>query len=147
MFRPTTLQRFSALPLSTTRSFSASARPNLARMTIIGRLGAEPERVNTSTGKDVIKYIVGSNHGPRENQKTSWFKVTNFDENEGRTNHLLGLPKGTLLYIEADAQMQTFSTGETGADGEPVRRTSLSLLHRSYQVLKRPDNGQEASEN
>ncbi|KAL9069369.1 MAG: hypothetical protein Q9157_006176, partial [Trypethelium eluteriae] len=94
MFRPIILQRFSALPLSTTRSFSASTRSNLARMTIVGRLGAEPERVNTSTGKDIIRYVIGSNSGSRENQKTSWFKVTSFDENEARVNHLLSLQKG-----------------------------------------------------
>ncbi|KAF2238650.1 hypothetical protein EV356DRAFT_505992 [Viridothelium virens] len=146
MFRPIILQRFSALPLSTTRSFSASTRSNLARMTIVGRLGAEPERVNTSTGKDIIRYVIGSNSGSRENQKTSWFKVTSFDENEARVNHLLSLQKGTLLYVELDPTMQTFTTDQTGPDGEPLRRTSLSLAQRSYQVLQRPSSGQDASE-
>ena len=98
MLRPTTIHRISNLPLSTTtftrRAFSVSPRPNIARATIVGPLGAEPERTNTSTGKDIVKYVVGSNYGSRENQKTSWFRITCFDDNESRIQYMTGLQKG-----------------------------------------------------
>ena len=94
MFRPITVRRFSALSLSPARTFSASARSNVARMSIIGRLAAEPERVNTSTGRELVKYVIGSNYGTRENQKTSWFRVTSFDDAEERVNYLTSLPRG-----------------------------------------------------
>jgi hypothetical protein len=75
------------------RAFSATARPQLAKMAIIGRLAAEPEQSATSTGQDIVRYALGTSHGTGENRTTSWFKVACFDEG-GRKDYVLGLPKG-----------------------------------------------------
>jgi len=63
-------------------------------MTIIGRLAAEPELTATSTGQEIVKYAVGTSHGPRDNRQTSWFRVASFVEPGPRRDHLLGLGKG-----------------------------------------------------
>lgn len=79
---------------STTRYFSASAARPLAKITLIGNLGATPELKATASGREVIEYSVASNSGSAANRTTSWFKVSSF-ENEGpRRDYLLSLPKG-----------------------------------------------------
>jgi len=62
-------------------------------MQLIGRLAAEAELVHTSTGKEIVRYAIGVNHGNRDNQTTSWFRVTSFAEG-GSREYLLGLPRG-----------------------------------------------------
>ena len=63
-------------------------------MTIVGRLAAEPEVVNTTLGQEIIRYAVGTSHGPRENRQTSWWKVASFTENEKLRETIMGMPKG-----------------------------------------------------
>jgi hypothetical protein len=90
MFAQTILRR---APLSATRAFSTSSPHSLARMQIIGRLGAIPEVTSSSTGRDIIRYTVASDYGPAENRQTSWFRVASFAEGP-RKDYLLSLPKG-----------------------------------------------------
>lgn len=82
-----------AAQLSARRTFSTTPRASLAKMNIIGRLGAAPEAVNTSTGHEPVRYVLGVNTGRGENKKTNWFRVTSFDEGP-RRQYLLDLPKG-----------------------------------------------------
>lgn len=79
---------------SAARTFSSSASRSIARMFITGRLAAEPELMTTSTGHEVIKYAVGTNYGPRDNQKTSWFRVGAFVPEGPQRDYILNLPKG-----------------------------------------------------
>ncbi|KAI9844362.1 MAG: ssDNA-binding protein, mitochondrial [Sclerophora amabilis] len=102
-------------------------------MTIVGRLGAEPEIQPTSTGQDVIKYAVGTSYGPRDARQTSWFKVSSFEKEGPRRDLLLGLQKGTLVYIEGEARMRTFE------DKEGSLRSALNITQRNLEILKRPD--------
>jgi len=80
--------------ISSVRAFSTTPRSQLARMQIIGRLGAEPELVDTSTGRQMVRYNLATNYGPQDNRQTSWFRIAAFMEDGGRRNHLLSLPKG-----------------------------------------------------
>lgn len=76
------------------RAFSSTTPRPLASITIIGHLADTPELQATSTGRELLRYAVASNHGPRDNRQTSWFRVTAF-ENEGpRRDFLQSLPKG-----------------------------------------------------
>jgi single-stranded DNA-binding protein len=62
-------------------------------MTLVGRLGTDPEVTQTSKG-DVIKYAVGTSYGPKDNRQTSWFRVASFAP-EGPVRDLtLGMTKG-----------------------------------------------------
>jgi hypothetical protein len=84
-----------AIPrLSTsTRAFSTTPRAALARMSIVGRLGVAPEEVTVSNDRTLVRYVIGSNHGKGEDQKTSWFRVASFVQGPQK-DYLMAVPKG-----------------------------------------------------
>lgn len=122
------------------RGFSSTAQRALARMTLTGRLAAEPELQATSSGQDIIKYAIGSSHGPKDNRQTSWFRIASFLPEGAQRDYLLSLPKGTYVYVEGDASMRTFE------DAEGKKHTNLSILQRSIEVLRRPSTHTENNE-
>jgi single-stranded DNA-binding protein len=124
-------RRATAVSAGAARSFSTSSPRSVARMTIIGNLADTPELHQTSSGRELVRYAVASNSGPRDNRQTSWFRVASFSEGPTR-DYLLGLPKGAMVYIEGDASMNVFQ------DGEGNNRHSLNIVQRSIEVLKRP---------
>lgn len=75
------------------RSFSSTPSSPLAKITVVGRLATDPEASVTSNGKGLVKYVVGSSTGSQENRKTSWFRVSSFDEGP-RKDYVMGLKKG-----------------------------------------------------
>lgn len=89
-----------ALPRASTRAFSTSAnRSSFAKMTIIGRLADTPELQPTSTGEELLRYAVGVNSGPKDNQKTSWFRVTSFAPEGPLRSLVAGLEKGYVCFL------------------------------------------------
>jgi hypothetical protein len=78
---------------ASSRAFSSTSRASLARMTLIGRLGVNPEEITVSGDRTLVRYIVGTNYGKREDQKTSWFRVASFVEGKQK-DFLLNVPKG-----------------------------------------------------
>jgi len=94
MFSQSALRNLARLPNTATRSFSTTPRASFARMQIIGRLGADPELIDTSTGRQMVRYSLATNYGPMDNRQTSWFRISAFLEEGPRRNHLMSLPKG-----------------------------------------------------
>ncbi|KAJ9482281.1 hypothetical protein VN97_g11159 [Penicillium thymicola] len=123
----------------TTRAFSSSPAHSLARLTLTGRLGAEPELQATSSGQEIVKYTVATSHGNRENRQTTWWRVTNFVPEGAQRDFVLGLQKGTLVFVEGDAKMSPWED----ADGNS--RSTLNIVQRTLEVLKRPSNGGDES--
>lgn len=82
-----------AAPRSFTRAFSSTRAPQVARMTLVGRLGAAPEEVTVSGEKTLVRYVVATNHGKGEDQKTSWFRVASFVQG-AQKDYLMNVPKG-----------------------------------------------------
>ncbi|KAK9449402.1 uncharacterized protein V1518DRAFT_415905 [Limtongia smithiae] len=121
--------RTSALAASraATRPFSATpAASDLARITLIGRLGADPERLTSANGRDYARYSVAVS-SPQRNGETSWYHVVSFDPNLDYLSN--NFTKGALVYVEANATLQPFET----ADGRRVG--SLQLVQRNIQRL------------
>ncbi|PMD24234.1 ssDNA binding protein [Hyaloscypha hepaticicola] len=118
-----------ALPLSFRTFSTSSTRSSFAKMTIIGRLADTPELQATSTGQEILRYAVGTNSGPRDNQKTSWFRVTSFLPEGPQRDFIAGLDKGTLVYVEGEASMSQY----TDAEGKP--RSALNLIQQKLEVL------------
>ncbi|KAF1957483.1 nucleic acid-binding protein [Byssothecium circinans] len=127
MFAPT----FRAAPRISTRAFSSSARANLARMSIVGRLGAAPEEVSIANDRTLVRYSLGSSFGKGDDRKTSWFRVASFASGPQK-DYLLSLPKGSLLYVDADARMDVFQ------DQEGNKRSNLSLIAKNFDVISKP---------
>ncbi|KAJ4424985.1 ssDNA-binding protein, mitochondrial [Gnomoniopsis sp. IMI 355080] len=122
------------------RAFSSTPTRPLAKITIVGNLAGPPELSATSTGREILKYAVASNTGRGENAKTSWFRITSF-ENEGpRRDYLQSLPKGTLVYVEGEASISQWE------DSEGKNRSTMNIVQRNVEVLRRPSgSGEEAS--
>ena len=78
---------------SLARAFSTTRPSQLARMTLVGRIGADPELAETSKGS-VIKYVVGTSYGPKDNRQTSWFRVASFAPEGPTRDYIMGLGKG-----------------------------------------------------
>ncbi|ROT38796.1 nucleic acid-binding protein [Sodiomyces alkalinus F11] len=128
------LRRVIATPRLAARSFSTTSPRGVARITIVGNLADTPELQATSTGHEVLKYAIASNSGPRDNRHTSWFRVSSFEPQGPRRDYLQSLPKGSLVYVEGDATMNTYQ------DAEGKTRSSLSIIQRNVEVLRRPGN-------
>ncbi|KAJ4303163.1 ssDNA-binding protein, mitochondrial [Kalmusia sp. IMI 367209] len=127
-------QTFRAAPArfaTATRAFSTTPRASLARMSIVGRLGVAPEEVTVSNERTLVRYVIGSSFGKGENQKTSWFRVASFVEGKQK-DFLMSLPKGSLLYVDADARMESYT------DAEGSKRSNLSLIARNFEVISKP---------
>lgn len=99
--QPTTMfarRALSHLPTPTTaRTFSTTPRASLARMQLIGRLAAQPELTPTSTGRDIVRYAIGTTHRTSRGEETSWFRVASFVDEGARRDLVLGLPKGYVV--------------------------------------------------
>jgi hypothetical protein len=78
----------------TVRAFSSSPAHSIARVILTGRLGANPEIHSTASGQEVVKYVIGTNHGPRDNRQTSWFRISNFAAEGPQRDYVLSLQKG-----------------------------------------------------
>ncbi|KAJ6446526.1 primosome PriB/single-strand DNA-binding protein [Purpureocillium lavendulum] len=115
------------------RAFSTTTPRSVARISIIGNLADTPELQPTSSGREILKYAVASNSGPKDNRQTSWFRVTSFAEGP-RRDFLLSLPKGAMVFVEGDASISTYQ------DANGQTRSSLNVVQRSIEVLKRPQN-------
>lgn len=100
-------------------------------------MGTDPEVVESSKGNQVIRYVVGSSYGPRDNRQTSWFRVASFAPEGPVRDLVMGLSKGTLVYLEGDATMRTYE------DAEGKKQSALSLVQTKVEVLKRPQPKEE----
>lgn len=107
------------------RSFSSSRPSQIARMTIVGRLGVVPEEVTVSGERTLVRYVVGTSHGKGEEKKTSWFRVASFVQG-AQKDFLMSVPKGSMLYVDADARMETYF------DADGAKKTNLSLVARTW---------------
>ncbi|GAB1728159.1 hypothetical protein NU195Hw_g6108t1 [Hortaea werneckii] len=137
------MQSLRSLPraASSIRAFSTTVPRPLAKMQLIGRLAEQPELMPTSTGRELVRYALGVSGTSKDengNKPVSWFKVASFVEGAQR-DLLLSLPKGTQLYVECDAKMDTFQS----QDGS--NRTALNLLQRNFEMLSKPRRDPEQS--
>ncbi|KAG9242341.1 hypothetical protein BJ878DRAFT_516020 [Calycina marina] len=121
--------RRTILPLSRRTFSTTTTRPSFAKMTIVGRLADRPELQATSTSTELLRYVVATNSGPKDNQKSSFFRVTSFAPEGAQRDFIAGLEKGTLVYVEGNASMDTY------ADAEGKNRTALNLVQTRIDVL------------
>ncbi|CAD6447607.1 cc503933-9660-4971-b5cd-e92d5d31bb35 [Sclerotinia trifoliorum] len=128
------------IPSTLSRNFSTSARNNsFAKLTLVGRLADKPEVTATSQGQEIMKYAIGTSSGRGENQKTSWFRVVSFMQEGPQRDFISSLEKGTLVYVEAEATMNTYQ------DAEGKNKSAMNAVQQRLEVLqfKRPQEGTE----
>ncbi|KAH0610018.1 uncharacterized protein H6S33_012564 [Morchella sextelata] len=114
------------------RTLSTSqARVDIARITLVGFLGSDPEIAQLPDGREVMRYVIGVSKYP--GKPVSWFKVANFDlEGRGGKEYLASMPKGTQVFFEGDINLSVREL----EDGK--RFTDHNIYQRSITALKRP---------
>ncbi len=95
----------------------------------MGRLADTPELQATSTGQEILRYAVGTNSGPRDNQKTSWFRVTSFLPEGPQRDFIASLDKG---YVEIFLLGALRLGGELGWKGIGGGAKDLEELSRRW---------------
>ncbi|KAL8414897.1 hypothetical protein RB594_005922 [Gaeumannomyces avenae] len=130
-------RRAVAAPRIAARAFSTTSPRSLARIQLIGNLADAPELSVTSSGREIVKYAIATNAGPKDNRKTSWFRVTSFEAEGPRRDFVLALPKGSMVYVDGDASMNTYE------DTEGKMRSALNITQRNLELLKRPQSHEQ----
>jgi len=86
----------------------------------------------------LITYSVASNRG----ENTDWFRVSAFPSSEDHAASLSSrLTKGAMVYVDADFSIGTYADKETG---DP--RTSVNIVQRTMNVLKKGQSGEDGIE-
>ncbi|KAK9897989.1 hypothetical protein P389DRAFT_210351 [Cystobasidium minutum MCA 4210] len=132
-------------PGASMRTFSTSLRSSdIARVTLVGRLGASPIVQKDKQGRDILIYSVAtsdrappSTDGSRPEPTTTWHRVLSYQQ--GGKEYLSTLPAGTLVHIEADFKKRTVKT-EAGEYNDQT----LMLLNR-LDVLSKPKSAEGSS--
>ncbi|PAV21097.1 single-stranded dna-binding protein [Pyrrhoderma noxium] len=135
---------------SAQRLFSTSARRqfDVAKLTLIGRLGAEPETKTTANGKEYLTYTVATTNfpppppnpdGSRPSARTSWHQIFCFTPSAFDT--LRYARKGAHVYVECNYELRD---PEPHAEpGSPQSHRQIFLRHDHFRILK---NSKPASE-
>ncbi|GAA5825710.1 hypothetical protein JCM5353_005242 [Sporobolomyces roseus] len=131
---------------SAVRSFSSTAATarDVAKMTLVGRIGVIEERENPKTGKPYLMYKIATTdkgRPPQEGQEyqqppTSWHTVF---AHGAAVERLQMIEKGSLVFCEASF------TSATTKDDAGNYSTQITANHERLTVLKRPANRTEES--
>ena len=105
-----------------------------ANITIIGRIGNEPELRHTKDGKAVLSLSVAVNEGRRDNQTTSWFKVVLWERHaEGVAPYLR---KGQAVFAQGRPSIKEWT------DKEGQTRSSVEI--RCFDLVMLSGEGPDA---
>lgn len=110
---------------------------SLAKITLIGNLGGDPETRYTPQGTLVVNFSIAVNSRRRDAQgnqqeNTNWFRVSAFGrlaETMVNLSERGYLVKGKQVYIDGNFEAREW----TGNDGQT--RTSLDVTAREMQLL------------
>lgn len=118
-------------------SMTPSRAHDLAKLTLIGRLGRDPEVRTTQNEKEYVSYLVATRNYPlppagpdgvRPEPTTSWHRVFAFGPNQ--VEYLRTLEKGTRVYVEANYEIR-----EPRQEGE---QRQIFLRHENLRIIDRP---------
>ncbi|KAI6165016.1 hypothetical protein EDD17DRAFT_1754853 [Pisolithus thermaeus] len=94
-------------------STSSSRSYDVAKLTLVGRLGKDPEVRTTKSDREYVAYTVATTNypppppnpdGTRQEAGTSWHHLISF--NPAQNNYLKSLTKGTQVYVEANFELR-----------------------------------------
>jgi len=94
---------------------------SFAQVSIVGRLGKDPEVKMTQSGKQITSASVAVSHG--KDKLSTWFEVTAWD-NMGRW--LIEAQKGDQVLVIGDLEQQVF-TKKDGTAGSKLSVTARTI--------------------
>lgn len=103
---------------------------SFAKVTIVGRLGGDPESRYLQNGKLVVSFSMAAD-GRKKDSGPTWFRVSAFDEQAERIANMVErgyIAKGRMLYVEG-----RFETREYQANGQ--NRTSNDVVMTDWQFV------------
>ncbi|KAH7931362.1 nucleic acid-binding protein [Leucogyrophana mollusca] len=125
------------------RAFSttSSRAYDVAKLTLIGRLGKDPEVRTTKSDKEYVSYTVATANypppppnpdGSRQEAGTTWHHIVSFSP--AQNNFLRTLNKGAQVYVEANFELRE---PEPNADpASPQGQRQIFLRHENIRILK-----------
>ena len=91
---------------------------SVAHMTIVTRLGRDPELRTTSSGKTMCTLSLPTETGWGDNKKTTWWKATVWGKRaEAAAKHL---KKGSWVCVQGKAGVEKWTTRENEERSTPV---------------------------
>jgi len=134
-----TATRFAPALRASARAFSTSrASLDVSRLTLVGRLGADPVLRETSAGKPYVTYTVATQNGIAVRKEdgtyttptTSWHTVFVF--NERALDSVQKVGKGSTVYVEADLEMRPSEpiNGQSVSDRVILKQNTMRVINR-----------------
>ncbi|CAK5276058.1 unnamed protein product [Mycena citricolor] len=126
---------------SSLRAFSTTLpQHDLAKLTLIGTLGRDPELKTTKNDKEFVSYTVATgSRGANDEWTTTWHRVFSFSP--GSNKYLQTLKGGSKVYVEAAFEIRE---PESGADPSTAQgQRQIFLRHENIQVVSRPKSDSE----
>lgn len=111
----------------------------LNRVTLIGRLGADPEQRITDTGSKMSRFSIATNIGSGDSSRTDWHRIVAF----GRTAELCQeyLNKGQLCCVEGRISYYNYKK-----NNEPRSITEIVAQRVHFLSSRRQIAGDEMHE-
>ena len=116
---------------------------SLAKITIIGNLGRDPETRYTPNGRMNIQFTVATNRrftdsSGQQQERTAWYRVTawgNLAETLDKLAQSGALTKGKQVYVEGRLDPREYQ------DQQGQTRTSLDVNATEFQLLGQRGDG------
>jgi len=117
---------------------------SLAKVTLVGNLGGDPETRYTPSGAMNVNFSIAvsrrfKDSSGQDQERTTWFRVTAWGKLAETIDGLVQrgyVGKGRQVYVDGRIESREWTTNE----GE--KRTSLDVTANEFQMLgNRPDSG------
>ena len=99
----------------------------LNRVTLIGRLGQEPEVKTTEKGLKIATFSIATNGGSKDNPTTTWHRLTVFDKSAEFVEKYYH--KGDLVMAEGELENRSYN------DKDGNKKYQLQIKVRRTQIL------------
>ena len=116
----------------------------LSRITIIGRLGRDPEIKQTKSGSNMCSMSVAVDSGFGNNKTTTWYRVSAFGKNAESSAKYL--KKGSLICASGDLAVNEFE-GKDGTTKLSLDITADKIVFLSGRQEQTNNGGQSAPQN